>query len=113
MRRRLALLVVQPVQHTRRLEHTDECNGTPARHPGRHAGTPAARSAGALTTSATSIVTDTFGFYTRKSVRDHGSQADAAGFGFVLPPPMGHIAMITKSGGRAHGPPGSCQQLTR
>src|SRR5262249_61217911 len=45
------------------------------------------------------MLTDTFGFYTRKSVRDHGSQADAAGFGCVLPPPNSHIAMITKRRG--------------
>src|SRR5262249_10002326 len=37
-------------------------------------------------TSATSMSTDTFGFYTPKSVRDHENRADAAGFGVVQPP---------------------------
>jgi hypothetical protein len=40
------------------------------------------------------MITDTFGFYTRKSVRDHENQADAAGFGVVLPPSNSQIAMI-------------------
>jgi len=49
---------------------------------------------------ATPMVTDTFRFYiyTRKSVRDHENQADAAGLGVVLPPPSSHITMITDEG---------------
>src|SRR5262249_34993201 len=44
------------------------------------------------------------------NLRDHGSQADAAGFGFVLPPPTSHIAMIISEPG---GSPGAGVGLPR